>query len=65
MTNVVDRAVRAAKDNEKRKQLSIRLPPDLHASLAMIAEDQGISINTLVSEILIVALRDEQGGGAR
>ena len=47
----------STRDTSKpNKQLGVRLPADLHAALAAKAEEQGVSLNLLLSTLLAGAI---------
>lgn len=40
------------REHDERKVLSLRLPPDLHEVLGEVAWEEGVSLNTLLVEVL-------------
>lgn len=45
-------AVQKKSSEEKKRGLMLRLPPTLHTALRHVSIDRGVSLNTLISEVL-------------
>lgn len=45
-------AAKKTTTDDKKRGLMLRLPPTLHTALRHVAIDRGVSLNTLISDVL-------------